>query len=209
MHMDADRLAAGLAASAAALAALREQATSRLALRPGSELLDAGCGAGEFAWSVTKRVIPGGRVVGLDINSDLVGRARAAAPARGAEIDFVVGDLRKMPFNDDEFDAVRSERVFQHMASDDWSVAATELTRATRPGGLVQLIDPNHLQGAVAATDTEVARLLMGDSKTLPVTPDAGIHSRAAGCRRAVARDTPSRAGSAARPPPSPLPGTA
>jgi ubiquinone/menaquinone biosynthesis C-methylase UbiE len=160
---------------ATVFADLREQALAELDLGPGTRLLDAGCGAGELGIAVARRLQPDGRVVGVDLNADTIGRARTAAVDAGVEVDFRVGDLRDLPCNDDEFDAVRSERVFQHLERTDWLRAAAELIRVTRHGGIIQLIDPDHLQGAVAATDAELARLLV-DPVTLPANPESGLH---------------------------------
>jgi SAM-dependent methyltransferase len=165
-----------MATLAAVLADLRDSSLIELDLRPGGTLLDAGCGAGELAIAVAPRVRPNGRVIGVDLNPDTITQARAAAAKVGVEVDFRVGDIRDLPFGDDEFDAVRSERVFQHLDSADWTRAAGELMRVARPGAIVQLTDPNHLQSAVAATDVEIARMLVCDLKTLPPNAESGIH---------------------------------
>jgi ubiquinone/menaquinone biosynthesis C-methylase UbiE len=161
---------------ATVFADLREQALAELELRPGKALLDAGCGAGELAIAVAPRVQPEGRVVGVDLNADTINAARAATADAGGDVDFRVGDIRDLPCDDCEFDAVRSERVFQHIERTDWPRAAAELIRVTRPGGIIQLIDPDHLQGAIAAADAELARLLIADLVTLPPNPESGIH---------------------------------
>ena len=42
--------------------------------------------------------------------------------------------------------------------------------------GIIQLIDPDHLQGAITATEALLARLLVTDTVTLPPNPESGIH---------------------------------
>ena len=171
-----EQMLACMATLADAFVDLREQALAELDPGPGTHLLDAGCGAGEFAIAVAPRVQPGGRVVGVDLNADTINSARDAAAGAGVEMDFRVGDIRDLPCVDDEFDAVRCERVFQHLERTDWPRAAAELIRVTRPRGIIQLIDPDHLQSAVAATDAGLARLLVTDTVTLPPNPESGIH---------------------------------
>jgi ubiquinone/menaquinone biosynthesis C-methylase UbiE len=107
-----EQMLACMATFAVAFADLREQALAELDLGPGAHLLDAGCGAGEFAIAVAPRLQPGGRVVGVDLNADTINSARDAAAGAGVELDFRVGDIRDLPCVDDEFDAVRCERVF-------------------------------------------------------------------------------------------------
>lgn len=171
-----EQMVACMATLATAFADLREQALVELGLGPGTHLLDAGCGAGELALSVAPRVQPGGGVVGVDLDADTINAARDSAAAAEVEVDFRVGDIRDLPCADDEFDAVRCERVFQQLERTDWPRAAAELIRVTRPGGIIQLIDPDHLQSAIAATDALPARLLVTDTVTLPPNPESGIH---------------------------------
>jgi len=171
-----EQMLACMARLATAFADLREQALAELGLWPGTHLLDAGCGAGELAIAVAPRVQPGGRVVGVDLNADTISSARDAASRAGVEVDFRVGDIRDLPCAEDEFDAVRCERVFQHLERADWPPAAAELLRVARPGGIIQLIDPDHLQSAITATDAALARLLVTDTLTLPPNPESGIH---------------------------------
>ena len=161
---------------ATVFADLREQALAELGLGPGTHLLDAGCGAGELAIAVAPRVQPGGVVVGVDLNADTINSARDAAATAGVEVDFRVGDIRDLPCAEDEFDAVRCERVFQHLERADWPRAAAELIRVARPGAIIQLIDPDHLQSAITATDAGLARLLVTDTVILPPNPESGIH---------------------------------
>jgi ubiquinone/menaquinone biosynthesis C-methylase UbiE len=127
---DPKQMMACMATLADAFADVRKQTLAELDLGPGTRLLDAGCGAGELAIALAPRVQPGGRVVGVDLNADIIGRALAAAADAGAEVDFRVGDIRDLPCAENEFDSVRCERVFQHLERTDWPRAAAELIRA-------------------------------------------------------------------------------
>src|SRR5690606_22111465 len=44
-------------------------------LEPGQAVLDAGCGNGAITVGILERVIPGGRVVGVDVNPRLIDEA--------------------------------------------------------------------------------------------------------------------------------------
>jgi ubiquinone/menaquinone biosynthesis C-methylase UbiE len=135
-----EQMLACMATLATVFADLREQALAELGLGPGTHLLDAGCGAGELAIAMAPRVQPGGRVVGVDLNADTINLARDAAAAAGVEVDFRIGDIRDLPCAENEFEAVRCERVFQHLERADWPRAAAELIRVARPGAIIQLI---------------------------------------------------------------------
>jgi SAM-dependent methyltransferase len=51
------------------------------------------------------------------------------------ELADVYGDIHSVPFQDDTFDIVHSQAVFEHVA--DPQAAASELIRITKPGGLI------------------------------------------------------------------------
>ena len=127
------------------------------------------------AIELAPRVAPGGRIVGIDVSRELIERARAAAIAAGADVEFRVANVTDLPFPDATFDAARSERVFQHLTAAERAAAAAELLRVVRPGGIVQLSDPNHAQWSVAATDRELAQQLTAFVMGHARTPEAGL----------------------------------
>jgi ubiquinone/menaquinone biosynthesis C-methylase UbiE len=120
-----------LAADHPALAAL---------LRPGLTVLDAGCGTGAITRGIADAVSPDGAVRGIDINAELIARARAAS-AGHPNLRFEVADI-----HDDRwaaaFDVVTSARVLQWLADPARAVAA--LVRAARPGGTIAVLDYDH-----------------------------------------------------------------
>lgn len=75
---------------------------SLLGLQLGAKILDLACGPGRFAIPLAKR---GFRVVGLDICEAYLEQARAKAQEHRLQIEFVHGDMRAIPF-ENEFDAV-------------------------------------------------------------------------------------------------------
>ena len=90
-------------------------------LRP-KRVLDAGCGAGDFAL-----MIAAPEVVGVDVSPAMVERARS----RG--LDARPGDIGSLPFDDGEFDVVTCNWVLYHLDDVDHGVA--ELARVLKPGG--------------------------------------------------------------------------
>ena len=108
-------------------------------LRPaaGERILDAGCGAGEVARALAATVGPEGQVTAIDVSRTAVEYARSKDDGTGVE--YRVADVTALPFDDGAFDAVRCERVLQHLADPDTGVA--ELARVTRSGGRICLID--------------------------------------------------------------------
>ena len=66
-----------------------------LDLRPGMTVLDLACGHGALAGRLAAR---GCRVTGLDSSQVFLARARADAAAIGADVEYVAGDMRDLPW---------------------------------------------------------------------------------------------------------------
>lgn len=191
-----------------------------LALRPGERVLDVGCGSGVVTRDVARRVMPGGRVVGLDTSAELLAIAGelARAAALDGAIDFRQGDAHALPFADGEFDAVLAVTVLAHIA--DAERAIREMVRVAARGARVGVFDFDgdsvllpHPDRALtrrilaamsdhAATDSWLVRRLpallraagVGDVRTrafMPLEQDpAGFYARLVERGAAIAVDT-------------------
>ena len=70
-----------------------------LALRPGARVLDVGCGWGDTAIELARKVGPQGEVLGLDCCDTFLVTARATAQAEGVRnVRFVAADVQTYPF---------------------------------------------------------------------------------------------------------------
>ncbi len=96
----------------------------------GSEtrLLDAGCGAG---MALRLAADLGAEVSGMDASAALLEVARGRLPDARLEL----GDLERLPFDDNAFDVVTGFNSFQYAA--DPVAALKEARRVTNPGGKV------------------------------------------------------------------------
>jgi len=111
-----------------------EQFFHRLGVRPGTRLLDVGCGAGQLALIAARA---GARVTGCDIATNWLEKARARADADGLEITFEEGDAESLPYEDGQFDVVTS--LIGAMFAPRPDRVAAELTRVCRPGGTIAM----------------------------------------------------------------------
>jgi SAM-dependent methyltransferase len=85
-------------------------------ITPGMKVLDVGSGSGDVAILAAELVGPTGRVVGVDMNPDIVETAHARVEAVGlTHISFVVGDIREIELEHD-FDAVVGRLVLVYQA---------------------------------------------------------------------------------------------
>lgn len=98
-------------------------------IRPGDRVLDVACGTGTLAIAVARIVGPGGSVVGLDANPQML----AVARRKPARIEWLEGRAEALPLPDASFDAVVSQ--FGLMFFDDKPQALREMLRILRPGG--------------------------------------------------------------------------
>jgi SAM-dependent methyltransferase len=110
-------------------------------LRPGLDVLDVGCGPGALTIETARRVLPG-RVVGLDVNREMLAAARRASPPGALpNLAFREGDIRDGGW-EAEFDLVTATRVLQWIPEVERALAA--MIAAARSGGLVVALDYAH-----------------------------------------------------------------
>lgn len=100
-----------------------------LQLVPAARVLDAGCGAGQFAIALAER---GARVTGIDLSPEMIRRAEGHAAARGVTIDWGVGDLSRLSAPLAIYDAILARAVL-HFVPDVPGVLR-EFRRVLRPG---------------------------------------------------------------------------
>lgn len=115
--------------------AYKQHSFALLDLQPGQRVLDVGCGTGEDARTMAQHVAPGGSVVAVDGSQNMIAVARQRAEGSGLPVEFQVGDIHRLTFADESFDASRADRIFMHLDSPE--KALSEMKRVTRPGGRV------------------------------------------------------------------------
>ncbi|GGP66876.1 class I SAM-dependent methyltransferase [Streptomyces melanogenes] len=118
---------------------LLEQARIQRAWR----VLDAGCGPGEFLPWLAELVGPEGRVSAVDLAEENAALAaeRVARWKSPCPVDVRQGDLLKLPYADDSFDAVWCANTVQYLDDEQLALALRELVRVVRPGGIVAVKD--------------------------------------------------------------------
>jgi ubiquinone/menaquinone biosynthesis C-methylase UbiE len=117
----------------AGAAELEEQVLAFVQPRGDERALDSGTGAGALALALANHVA---EVVGVDVEPELLARARERAPANAT---FEEADATRLPFPDACFDLAGTLRTLHHVHRPE--VAIAELVRVTRPGGRLIVID--------------------------------------------------------------------
>lgn len=142
---------------------------------PGDRVLDAGCGTGIVARTAAQAVDAPGWVTGLDLNEGMLAEARRQ-DAEG-RVEWTVGGVERMPFEDGAFDVVLCQQVLQFLP--DRAEALAELHRVCGPGGRVALavlraLDFNHSYERLAHALDRHAGSDAGDMMRSPFAgPDA------------------------------------
>lgn len=109
-------------------------------LSAGERVLDLGCGAGTDSLVAAQMVGPAGSVTGIDMTPEMLAKARSAAEEMGAaNVEFVEGEIERLPFPDESIDVVISNGVIDLLPDKDTVFA--EIYRVLRPGGRIQLAD--------------------------------------------------------------------
>ena len=106
----------------------------------GEAVLDIGCGGGFDSLVAARMVGPEGRVVGIDVTQEMIGKARAnLALLNLPHVSFQVAAAEFLPFPDNDFDVVISNGVFNLTL--DKARALEEVHRVLKPGGRLLLAD--------------------------------------------------------------------
>jgi ubiquinone/menaquinone biosynthesis C-methylase UbiE len=103
--------------------------------RGDERALDAGTGTGALAFALAPLVR---EVVGVDLVPELLAEARARA-GDFPNVEFLEGDITSLHFEDSSFDLAASGSTIHHVPRPELLVA--ELTRVTKPGGTILVID--------------------------------------------------------------------
>lgn len=130
----------------------------RLNLKPGTRVLDVGCGGGRHVRGV--RALPGVTAIALDYGKkeivdtaaslrelDAIPHAAGGSAPDAGPWGAFQGSIYELPFATAAFDCVIISEVLEHLAEDER--ALREVSRVLKPGGVLAVSVPRTLPEAV------------------------------------------------------------
>lgn len=108
----------------------------------GGRFLDAGCGLSPLCKMAL--AIKGSEVYGLDISPLLIESLKKQFP----EINYLIGDVNELPYEDNFFDYVVMGEVIEHMELPKKTLAG--VMKVIKPGGMLVFSIPNNDNGGYA-----------------------------------------------------------
>ncbi len=131
---------AGLPMESIAASAGCGNPTALAGLQPGERVLDLGSGGGIDCFLASQQVGETGHVTGLDMTPAMLELARANKAKLGINnVEFVQGEMEKMPIPDATIDVIISNCVV--CLSPDKDAVFSESFRVLAPGGRIHLSD--------------------------------------------------------------------
>jgi ubiquinone/menaquinone biosynthesis C-methylase UbiE len=112
----------------------------------GNKILDIGSGNGKLALEMAKK---GNSVTGLDVSKIAIraSEERMKKIAPHLQIEFKLGDARKLPFEDNTFNYITSQDLIEHISEDDFKIHLKEVYRVLKTGGSYVFWTPSSLRG--------------------------------------------------------------
>jgi ubiquinone/menaquinone biosynthesis C-methylase UbiE len=112
----------------------------RMGLRPGDRVLEVGPGPGRLLIPAARRVLPGGEVVGVDIQPGMLERLRTRAIREGvSNLSAVLGDATEPHFRPGSFDVIYLCTVLGEIP--DRSATLRRCYEVLQPGGRLSITE--------------------------------------------------------------------
>jgi ubiquinone/menaquinone biosynthesis C-methylase UbiE len=121
---------------------IRQGAVHLAQVKPGSRILDVGCGTGTLTLAAARAAGSDGKVWGIDVAEDMLQAARQKAANAGLPVHFQNASITELPFADGQMDIVLSSLMIHHLVDEDTRrKGLAEVKRVLRPGGILMITE--------------------------------------------------------------------
>jgi ubiquinone/menaquinone biosynthesis C-methylase UbiE len=103
------------------------------------KILELGCGTGWYSVFLAKR---GARVTGVDLGPMLVATANCRARTNQVACEFLVANIRTLPFEAETYDAITGISILHHLDQGSLRLAFQEIHRILKKGGVASFCEP-------------------------------------------------------------------
>ena len=155
-------------------ARLRRKAVERLGLHPGETVVDLGCGTGLSFGLLERGVGPRGRVIGVEITSEMLARAREKVTRHGwSNVTLIESNAEEVRLEPGSVDAVLCCLTNDIMHS---KAAVERAVHALRPGGRFVATGVKLAGGRRGRLLNAITRAYSATAITVPITNDPWAH---------------------------------
>lgn len=142
---------------------------SAISLEPGMTVLDLGCGAGRYTTEIADKILPGGRIIAVDLWESGIAQINQWAQGHQCAVETHVADAGdRLPVAGRCVDLCLMATVLHDMVHDGTAQAALkEVARVLKPSGILAVVEFKKQDGppgpprAIRLRLEEVSMLLM------------------------------------------------
>lgn len=143
--------------------AVHKQTLALVELNPGDAVLDVGCGTGALALEVERAAVPGGTIVGVDVEPAMIEQAQRRADKDQSGVHFEIASIEQIPYADETFDLAFSTLMYHHLTDAQRDAGFYEVRRVLKPGGRFILVDINPSKRSILTSLPGHSRLAAED----------------------------------------------
>jgi protein-S-isoprenylcysteine O-methyltransferase Ste14/predicted nicotinamide N-methyase len=144
---------------------IKRRLLEKAAIAPDADVLDVGCGTGTLAL-MAATLAPSARVVGLDVDPDILAIARRKVARAGGRVTLAEGSATDPPFAAASFDRVLTTLMLHHLTTAQKQRALAAARRLLRPGGELHVADFGRPHTPLMRLASHTFHLFDGDDAT-------------------------------------------
>jgi ubiquinone/menaquinone biosynthesis C-methylase UbiE len=128
-----------------------------------SQVLDVGCGPAIDTIVLSDFIGDTGRIVGVDSDPEMIKKADLEVQQQKITkpVKHILGTAQALPFDNEEFDCVHAERLFQVLPQTASNTVFGEMNRVLKSKGRMVIVDTDWASASVNFSDNELERKLI------------------------------------------------